>query len=66
MAYRVKITFSDGGEDELLDEVFETEEAATDAGLEWLSDFSAGADTLELMGQSYTDPDCVDFEVFEE
>lgn len=64
MGYRVKMIYA--GEEEYLDEIFNTFEEAQKAGCDELSAFSAGADVLELAGEPFMDPDDADFEVEEE
>lgn len=55
----------DSGEEEQLEEEYDTYEEAEEAAIQWISDYSAGADVLELAGEEYGDPDGVDFEVVE-
>ena len=67
MAYKVKLTYSDGTEG-ILDEMFDTEEEAEDAALYAISCFQQGAEDLEMMGGNegeidYNDPE---YEIFEE
>lgn len=44
---------------------YDTEEEAQIALNEYLENFAAGAETLELAGRDYIDPDDVDFELVE-
>lgn len=65
MGWRLKIYFSDGSE-ELVDEVFDTEEEAQDEYNEWLDSWAAGRETLQLAGEDYSDADIEDCEIWEE
>lgn len=47
------------------DELFDTEEEAEDSCAEWVGDFSAGAEVLELAGREFISPDDVEFTVVE-
>jgi hypothetical protein len=61
----VIINLPDGTEE--LEEVFETEEDAREFGLQWCSDYDAGAEVLHMSNKGdYPDPqgqEDVDFEV---
>lgn len=50
---------------EIMDEEFDTSEEAEEYCLECSSNFSAGAETLELSGREFYERDEVDFEVIE-
>ena len=65
MGYRLKIYFSDGSE-ELVDEVFDTEEDAQDEYTSWLDNWNAGRETLELAGEDYVDADIEYCDIWEE
>ena len=65
MGYKLKIYFSDGSS-ELVDEVFETEEAAEDEYNSWIENWGAGRETLMLAGEDYIEADIEDYEIFEE
>lgn len=67
--YKVVIVLPDGTRDEQ-DEVFETEEAAHDFGLEWCSNYEAGGEVLHQSNPGDhplpdEDDDDVDYEVIE-
>lgn len=64
MSYRVELFLSDGYEG-YLDDVFETEEEAEEAGCNALSDYSCGAEVLEMGGHDFTDPVGSYFEIEE-
>lgn len=65
MAWKLKIFFSDGNE-ELVDEDFDTEEEAEEEYREWLENWDAGRETLELAGEPYSDAEIIDYEIWEE
>ena len=65
MAWRLKIYFSDGSS-EIVDEEFETEDDARTEYDEWLENWDAGRETLELAGEDYVDADIEDYEIWEE
>lgn len=48
---------------ETMDEEFDTYEDAENYSLECSSNYSAGAEVLELAGRSFENPDDVDFDV---
>ena len=65
--YKVVMKYSDGTEEEE-DEVFDTESAATDYGMNQVSCYSTGGETLHLSNPGdhpLDDDDDVDFEVIE-
>lgn len=64
--YVVKMVDEDTGEVlEIDDEIFDTYEEAYEYSLVSGSNYSAGAEVLKLAGESYGDPDEVDFIVEE-
>lgn len=65
MGWRLKIYFSDGSE-ELIDEVFDSEQAAQNEYEEWCEGWCAGKDVLQLAGENYSDADIEDYEIWEE
>ena len=65
MGWRLRVLFSDGSE-ELVDDVFESEEAAQDEYDLWLDSWAAGRETLKLAGEDYSDADIEDCEIWEE
>jgi hypothetical protein len=65
MAWRLKIFFSDDTE-ELLDDSFESEEAALAEYDSWLENFRTGGEVLKLAGEDYCDADIEDYEIWEE
>ena len=65
MGFKLKIFFDDGS-DEVLDEVFETEQDAENEYDVWLDSWRAGRETLKLAGEDYDDSEIEDYEVFEE
>ena len=65
MPWKVKLIFDDGEEEEL-DEEFETEEEAEEAGWQASSDFSQGGEYLALAGEQYSDAEVVEVETWEE
>ena len=64
MGYRVNFIYPDG-EEELQDEVFDTEEEAIEAADYLCSCFRQGAEDLALCGRDYDDGD-PDYEIIEE
>lgn len=65
MAWKLKIIFDDGTE-EIVDEDFETEEAAKDEFQEWLDSWSAGAESLSNDDEWGSDANLQDCEIWEE
>lgn len=63
--YKVDIVDLSGNLIETLDETFASYEDAEYEAQQWISDYSAGADVLQLAGESYSDPDDVDYEIYE-
>ncbi len=66
MGYRVYFNFSDGSTEDILDEVFDTEEEAEDAARQGASDYSQGRDYLEEAGEEYCEAEIIDWDVVEE
>lgn len=62
--YKYEVDFGNGETMESED-VFETFEEAEEAAMVVLSDFSAGADVLELMGEEFDDPAKSSFSIFQ-
>lgn len=65
MGFRLKILFSDGTE-ELVDDIFDTEEDAEDEYNSWIENWGAGREALELAGEDFNDADIDDYEIWEE
>lgn len=65
MAWKLKILFDDGTE-ELVDEDFETEEAANNEFQEWLDNWVAGAEALSDDDEGGSDASIEDCEIWEE
>lgn len=65
MAWKVRLIYSDG-DSEVLDEEFDTEEAAIEAGWEASSNMSQGFDYLEEAGEDHEDVEVDEVEAFEE
>ena len=66
MGYRVYYNFSDGRSEDLLDEVFATEEEAEEAAREGASNYSQGRDYLEEAGEDYCEETIEDWDIVEE
>lgn len=65
MGFRLKILFSDGTE-ELVDDIFDTEEDAEDEYNSSIENWGAGREALELAGEDFIDADIDDCEIWEE
>lgn len=65
MAWKLEIFFDDGNS-ELVDEDFETEEDAMEEYREWIENWGAGREVLELAGEPYSDAEIIDYEIWEE
>ncbi len=63
--YKVDITDLSGKLIETLEDSFDSYEDAEYEAQQWISDYSAGADTLQLAGRSFDDPDDIDYEIYE-
>ena len=64
MGWRLKIQFSDGTE-ELVNEIFDSEEDAEYEYDSWLESFPEGQETLELRGED-NGARIVDYDIWEE
>lgn len=65
MGFRLRINFSDGT-NELVDDIFETEEDAQAEYESWLENWGAGREALELAGEDYVDADIEGCDIWEE
>lgn len=65
MGWRLRIYFDDGT-DELVDDVFDTEEDAQDEYDSWLDSWNAGKETLMLAGEDYIEACIEDCDIWEE
>lgn len=65
MGWRLKINFSDGS-DELVDELFESEEDALAEYNICLESWNEGREVLQLAGEEYCDEDIEDCDIWEE
>lgn len=65
MGWRLRINFDDGS-DELVNDVFESEEDALAEYDSWLENWGAGRETLQLAGEDYSDADIEDCDIWEE
>ncbi len=65
MGWRLRINFDDGS-DELVDDVFESEEEALAEYDSWLDGWSAGRETLKLAGEEYSEASIEDCDIWEE
>ena len=65
MGWRLRINFNDGS-DELVDDVFESEEDAMAEYDSWLENWVAGREVLQLAGEDYSDADIEDCDIWEE
>lgn len=66
MKYRVYYEFDDGTTEDLLDEVFDTEEDARAAANEGMGNYSVGVETLQLGGHDYPEANIIDYYIDEE
>lgn len=66
MGYRVIYNFSDGSSEDVLNEVFSTEEEAEEAARQGASDYSQGRGYLEEAGEDYCEEEIVDWDIVEE
>ncbi|ATC62065.1 hypothetical protein [Pseudolactococcus raffinolactis] len=62
--YRVVMVDTDGSKEEM-DEIFDNYDDAIEYANESYNDFITGAEVLELAGESFEDPDDVEFVVEE-
>jgi CelD/BcsL family acetyltransferase involved in cellulose biosynthesis len=66
MGYRVYYIFDDDTTEDLLDELFETEEEARAAALNGMGDYSVGVETLQMGGHDYPEAKIIDYDIEEE
>ena len=66
MAYRVYYEFDDGTSEDLLDELFDTEEEARAAALEGMGNYSVGVETLQMGGHDYPEAQIIDYYIDED
>ena len=66
MAYRVYYIFDDDTTEDLLDELFDTEEEARRAAVEGMSNYSTGVDTLQMGGHDCPSANITDYYIDEE
>ena len=64
VGFKIRFMYPDGNE-EVEDDVYETESEAIDAAEEGVLGFSTGADILEDMGRSFIEGD-LEYEIIEE
>lgn len=64
--YRVFFNFDDGTSEDLLDELFDTEEEARFAAEEGMGNYDTGVETLQLGGHDYPEANIIDYEIQEE
>lgn len=65
MKYIVYYEFDDDTTENLLHEVFDTEEEARDAALEGMGNYSVGVETLQLGGHDYPQAQIIDYYIDE-
>lgn len=66
MKYRVFFNFDDGTSEDLLHELFDTEEEARDAADEGMNNYLVGTETLQLGGHDYPEANIIDYDIQEE
>ena len=66
MKYRVFYIFDDDTSEDLLDELFDTEEEAKAAALEGLGNYRVGIETLQMGGHDYPEANIIDWDIEEE
>ena len=66
MGYRVYFNFSDGTSEDILDEVFATEEEAEEAARQGASDYAQGGDYLQEAGEDYCEEEIIDWDIVED
>lgn len=64
MGFRIKFTYPDG-EEEVEDDVYDTEDEAASAAEDGVLGFSTGADVLDDMGEDFTEGK-LEYEIIEE
>lgn len=65
MGYRVIFNFDDGSSQDLLDQIFETEDEAESAAMQGASDYAQGRDYLEEADEEYCEERIVDWDIEE-
>ena len=65
MGWRLRIYFDDGTE-ELIEDVFDTEEAAKAELRDWLEGWAEGGEVLQLAGEPYSDAEIEEWDIWEE
>ena len=66
MGYRVIYNFSDGTSEDLLQQVFDTEEEAETAAQIGAEAYDSGNDVLKLAGESYSESRLIDWDIVED
>ncbi len=66
MGYRVIYNFSDGHSEDLLDEVFATENEAEEAAQQGASEYAQGRDYLAEAGEDFCEEDIDDWDIVED
>lgn len=66
MKYRVFYNFDDGTSEDLLNELFDTEEEARIAAEEGINNYDTGVETLQLGGHDYPEANIIDYDIQEE
>ena len=66
MGYRVYYEMSDGSTQDILDEVFDSEEEAEEAAAQGASDYSQGRDYLEEAGEDFCEEEIEGWYIDEE
>lgn len=66
MKYRVYYNFDDGHCEDLLDELFDTEEEAEEAALEGLGNYRTGVEISQMGGHDYPPANIIDYDIDEE
>lgn len=65
MGFRVFYNFDDGSYEDILDEVFDTEEEAEEAAREGASNYAQGNHVLELAGEEPCEEEIIDWDIIE-
>ncbi len=65
MGYRVIYDFDDGSSEDILNEIFETEEEAEAAAEQGASDYSQGRDYLDEAGEDYCEEKIIGWDIEE-
>ncbi len=66
MSYRVWYEFDDGSTEDLLHELFETEEEAEAAAHEGIGNYKTGVEALKLGGHDYPEANIIDYYIEED